>query len=108
MECNLSTTSNLLFAKFPTDRKLQPLLMFDASLNAVNFYKTESDMTNERKQLRLLLKRHEDNFKLLLTHSESWRDEDRERGAVTLQNLTLQMERLLKELNKRQGRKPTE
>jgi hypothetical protein len=62
----------------------------------------------ERKQLRILLRRHEENLKLLTAYSESWRGEDRDRGAATLQNLTLQMERLLQQLNKRQGCKLAE
>lgn len=62
-------------------------------------------MTKERNQLRVLIRRHEDNLKLLTAHSESWRGEDRDRGAATLQNLTVQMERLLQQLNKRRGRK---
>lgn len=70
-----------------------------------NFPKTESEMTKERNQLRVLIRRHEDNLKLLTAHSESWRGEDRDRGAATLQNLTVQMERLLQQLNKRRGRK---
>jgi hypothetical protein len=70
--------------------------------------KIESDMSKERKQLRVLLRRHEENLKLLTAHSESWRGEDRDRGAETLQNLTQQMERLLLQLKKRKGCKLTD
>lgn len=84
--------------------------MFNASSIRVSahFPKTESDVMKERKQLRILLRRHEENLKLLTAHSESWRGEDRDRGAATLQNLTRQMERLLQQLNKRQGCKLAE
>jgi len=84
--------------------------MFSASLNTVIGPLPQEivDMTKERKQLRILLRRHEDNLELLTAHSESWRGEDRDRGAATLQNLKVQMERLLKQLNKRKGRKLTD